>query len=176
MLSRSEGTDLLTPYMFVAGKIGCTCSAVPRARRCRFRMINRIACNFGGNARCSPEWASAPARATICGSSLPKPTCSRNTALVFGQMDEPSALYACCAVCADDGGGFQTSRVKTYCCSSTTLPVHPGWAGSVDASRLGCRRPWDTNHAGRRDGRGCRSASLTWGRSITPMSTPADDH
>lgn len=67
--------DLLTPYVR-GGKIALFGGAGVGKTVLIQEMINRIARNFGGTSVFA-GWASAPARATICGSSLPKPTCSR---------------------------------------------------------------------------------------------------
>lgn len=67
--------DLLTPYVR-GGKIALFGGAGVGKTVLIQEMINRIARNFGGTSVFAGV-GDAPARATICGSSLPKPTCSR---------------------------------------------------------------------------------------------------
>lgn len=78
--------DLLTPYVR-GGKIALFGGAGVGKTVLIQEMINRIARNFGGTSVFAGV-GSAPVRATTCG-SIGEANVLKDTALVFGQMDEP---------------------------------------------------------------------------------------
>ena len=144
--------DLLTPYVR-GGKIALFGGAGVGKTVLIQEMINRIARNFGGTS----VFAGVGER-TREGNDLwvelKEADVLKDTALVFGQMDEPPGTrMRVGAVRADDGGVVPRrggpGRAVVH---RQHLPVHPGGLGGVDAARSYAVGGGVPAHAGRRDG------------------------
>ena len=144
-------------------------------------MITRVAKNFGGVS----VFAGVGER-TREGNDLfiemTESNVIEDTALVFGQMDEPPGTRLRVGLSAltmaeyfrDAAGPGRAAVHRQH------LPVHPGRLRGVHAARPDALGRGLPAHPGRRDGRSCRSGSRsTRGHSITSMQAiyvPADDY
>ena len=143
--------DLLTPYVR-GGKIALFGGAGVGKTVLIQEMINRIARNFGGTS----VFAGVGER-TREGNDLwvelKEADVLKDTALVFGQMDEPPEPVCGWAVGTDDGG-VVPGRGGTRCAAvhRQHLPVHPGRVGGVDPARPDAVGGGVSADAGRRNG------------------------
>ncbi len=144
--------DLLTPYVR-GGKIALFGGAGVGKTVLIQEMINRIARNFGGTS----VFAGVGER-TREGNDLwvelKEADVLKDTALVFGQMDEPPGTrMRVASVRADDGrvvprrGGAGRAAVHRQ-----HLPIHPGRVGGVDLAWPDAVGGGVSADAGRRNG------------------------
>ena len=144
--------DLLTPYVR-GGKIALFGGAGVGKTVLIQEMINRIARNFGGTS----VFAGVGER-TREGNDLwvelKEADVLKDTALVFGQMDEPPGTRMRVALSAltmaewfrDEAGPGRAAVHRQH------LPVHPGRIGGVHAARPHAVGGGLPAHPGRRDG------------------------
>ena len=144
--------DLLTPYV-KGGKIGLFGGAGVGKTVLIQEMITRVAKNFGG-VSCFAGVGERTREGNDLFLEMTESGVIKDTALVFGQMDEPPGTRLTGrAVRADDGGVLpRCPAAGRAAVHRQHLPVHPGRIRGVDAARphaIGRGLPADP---GRRDG------------------------
>ena len=151
--------DLLTPYV-QGGKIGLFGGAGVGKTVLIQEMITRVAKNFGGVS----VFAGVGERTREGNDLFVEMTESgviNDTALVFGQMDEPPGTRLRVGAVRADHGRVLPRRAGPgrAAVHRQHLPVHPGRLRGVHAARPDAVGGGLPAHAGRRDGRSCRSGS-----------------